>query len=200
MDFTPINRLRLKEAFGDIQKFQTIQRDDDYLIDLFEWTNRGTVYVHDDENKGHSTFVTDTKGLGADKTLKITNSSNKDLFLWHIDGVLYKRDSKCDCAFLTDTNLGFVEFKANAANESQAAIKANYEKASSQILLTFNDIDQRCKKIGIDLCETTVIEAYAVFNRTVPKNNAHQKKISAQFLKDTDKRVPLYFCNQVTKN
>ncbi|MDE7419494.1 MAG: hypothetical protein K2N35_04725 [Muribaculaceae bacterium] len=200
MDCTPINRLRLTDAFQDIQKFQTIQSDDDYLIELFEWTDRGTVYVYDDENKGHSTYVTDTKGLGADKTLQITNPTHKDLFLWHIDGVLYKRDSKCDCAFLTDTDLGFVEFKANAANESQAAIKANYEKASSQLLLTFNDIDQRCKKIGIDMCKVVTVEAYAVFNRTVPKNNAHKKNISRKFLKATNERVLLTFCNQVTIN
>lgn len=155
---------------------------------------RGTVFVHDDPDKGYSTFVNDTKGLGADKTFKINNQLHRDLFLWHIDGVLYKKDSKCDCAFLTDAYIGFVEFKANAANNTDSAIIANYDKAKTQLKLTIKDVEDRCKKAGVDIVDTMEVEAYAVFNRTVPAHNAYQKKLAAQFLLETD-GIPLYFKN-----
>lgn len=194
MDCSPINRLKLKEAFDDNHKFQNVACDSDYLTSLFEWTQRGTVFVYDDMDKGYSTFVNDTKGLGTDKTFKINNQSHKDLFLWHIDGVLYKKDSKCDCAFLTDTYIGFVEFKANAANNTDSAIIANYDKAKTQLKLTIKDVGDRCKKVGVDIVDTMEVEAYAVFNRTVPAHNAYQKKLAAQFLLETE-GIPLYFKN-----
>lgn len=182
MDFSLIHRIKLKEAFADNQKFQLVKSDQDYLSELFEYANRGTVFIYDDANVGHSIILNDTKGVGADKTFRIDNYPHKDIFLWHIDGVLYTKGSKCDCAFITDNRIGFVEFKSNAANNSSGAIENNYEKATTQIGITFKDIQTRCRKEGVDLRNSAKLEAYAVFNRTVPKNNAHQKKLAAQFL------------------
>lgn len=178
MDFSPINRLRLKGAFGDLQKFQELTCDMDFLRELFEWTDRGVIFVHDDDVKGHSVFITDTNGVGADKTFRIGNLQHKDLFLWHIDGVLYSKNSKCDCAFLTGENIGFVEFKSNAVNNTESAIKGNYEKPSSQLKLTIMDVAERCASVGVDIMDALAVEAFAVFNRTVPKHNAYQKKFS----------------------
>lgn len=194
MDFTPIRRLRLKEAFADNQKFQAVVCDQDFLNDLFEWTDRGIIYIHDDPASGHTLFVNDTNRLGADKTFKVINRYHTDLFLWHIDGTLYKKDSKCDCAFLTTYHLGFVEFKANAANNTESAIKENYEKASSQLTLTIKDVADRCRQIGIDLIGSTDVDAYAVFNPTVPRHNAYQKSVAAKFFLKTN-GISLYFKN-----
>lgn len=194
MDFTPIKRLRLKEAFADQKVFQTVVNDGNYLDCLFEWTDRGNVFIIDDANTGHSIFILDTRGLGTDKTFKVINRSHKDLFLWHIDGVLYYADSKCDCAFLTDDYLGFVEFKSNAANHTEASIKGNYDKAKLQLTQTIRDVVDRCNKVGVELQHAVSVEAFAVFNRTVPSHNAYQKKLAAQFLLETD-GVPLYFKN-----
>lgn len=108
--------------------------------------------------------------------------------------MLYKKDSKCDCAFLTDAYIGFVEFKANAANNTDSAIIANYDKAKTQLKLTIKDVEDRCKKAGVDIVDMMEVEAYAVFNRTVPAHNAYQKKLAAQFLLETD-GIPLYFKN-----
>lgn len=191
-DFTPIIRLKLKEAFEDQHIFQEVECDADYLTHLFEWTDRGSIFIHDDKTKGYSTFVTDTKGLGSEKTFRVSNKNHKDLFLWHIDGVLYNKGSKCDCAFLTKGYMGFVEFKSNAANNTEAAIKGNYDKAKSQLWLTIKDVVDRCKKVGIDLMESSTLEAYAVFNRTVPRHNAYQKNLAARFLLETE-GIPLYF-------
>lgn len=195
MDSSVIRGLRLKEAFEDIEKFKAVQSDADFLTELFEWTNRGLVFIHDDEDKGNSVFVTDTKGLGADKIFRIDNVPHKEIFLWHIDGVLYSKGSKCDCAFIAEGHLGFVEFKSNAANNTGEAIQGNYEKASSQLVLTFQDVKARCNNVNVDIMSGNLVEAYAVFNRTVPRNNAHQKKGSAKFFKDND--IPLYFENSV---
>lgn len=195
MDFSLFQGLRLKEVFADNQKFQGVISDEDYLAELFEFSNKGTLFIHDDAIKGYSTFVNDTKGLGADKTFKIDNTTHKDIFLWHIDGVLYKKESKCDCAFLTDSHMRYVEFKSNAANKSEEAIEDNYQNAADQISITHEDIDNRYKTIGLNLKKVLKLEAYAVFNRTVPKNNAHQKKVSAKFFDKNKFR--LYFQNSV---
>lgn len=196
MDCAAIHRLRLKEAFGDMQKFQTVTCDAELLAELFEWTTRGVIFVYDDDEAGHSVFVADTRGLGSDKTFRVLNTDHKDLFLWHIDGVMYRKGSKCDCAFLADRRLGFIEFKSNAANNSDEAIKANYEKATMQMRLTIGDVIDRCRNAGIDVMASTMVEAYAVFNPTVPRHNAYQKKIAARFLMETD-GIPLYFKNSV---
>lgn len=88
--------------------------------------------------------------------------------------------------------MGFMEFKSNAANNTEAAIKDNYDKAKSQLWLTIKDVVDRCKKVEIDLMESSTLEAYAVFNRTVPRHNAYQKNLAARFLLETE-GIPLYF-------
>lgn len=195
MNFSPIKRLRLKTAYQDQQKFSDIACDADYLAELFEWTDRGLIFIHDDSAAGHSRFVADTNGLGADKTLKVENRNHREMFLWHIDGVLYKKDSKCDCALLSDSRLSFIEFKSNAANNTETATKENYKKATSQLKLTLEDVGSRCHNAGVDLKAAALVDAYAVFNRTVPAHSAYQKKLAAQFLKET-KGVSLYFRNK----
>lgn len=192
MDCTPIKRLRLKEAFANQQKFSVVTCDEDYVNELFECTKRGLIYIYDDAEKGHSVFVRNTNGLGTEKTFTAVNPRHTDLFLWHIDGVLYPKNSKCDCAIISDAYMAFVEFKTNAENNTAEAIRENYDKAKNQLLLTFKDVESRCAIAGLDLRKATEIEAFAVFNRTVPRNNAYQKKISAEFLEATE-GIPLYF-------
>lgn len=48
MDFEAINRLRLKEAFGEFELFQQISKDEDWLDKLFECDTRGQLFVYDD--------------------------------------------------------------------------------------------------------------------------------------------------------
>lgn len=196
MDFSVIKRLCLKEAFHDNKKFMAVVSDLDYLDALFEYSNRTQAFIYDDLDTGYSTFVYNTKRLGSDKTFKIKNPHHKDVFLWRIDGVLYSKDSKCDCAFLTENLLGFVEFKSNAANSSEKAINDNYDKARRQLSITYKDIDDRCRKVGINLRKALNLDAYAVFNRTVPGNNAHQKTQIAKFLMEN--KFKLHFEDSAT--
>lgn len=197
MDFKAITQLKLKMAYADMQKFREITEEKDLLHELFECDNRGTLFIHDDASIGYSVFISDTSGIGRDKVFEVHNSDHKDVFLWHIDGVLYSKDSKCDCVVLTNEYIGFVEFKANAANRTLESQKDNYEKASSQLLLTLTDVSERCKSVGIDLRSLVKIEAFAVFNRTVPQSNAHQKKVAADFLLNSE-GIKLHFKNEVS--
>lgn len=196
MDFKAITQLKLKYAFSDMPAFQQLNVDGDYLNELFECDSRGTLFVHDDAATGHSIFVPDTSGIGIDKVFVVKNINRIDVYLWHIDGVLFQKDSKCDCAVLTDKNLAFVEFKANAGNKSDQTIKGNYEKASGQLLLTLDEVSTKCKSVGVDLRRLVQVGAYAVFNRTVPKNSAYQKKVAAKFLLDS-RGTKLHFKNNI---
>ncbi|WP_455625878.1 hypothetical protein [Parabacteroides sp.] len=151
--------------------------------------------MYDDRDVGHSIFVEDTNGIGRDRVFVVCNKDHKDVFLWHIDGVLFQKDSKCDCAVLTDDSIDFVEFKTFASNMTMNAIEDNYKKASSQLLLTLKEVSEKCKSVGVDLRTVVKVNAFAVFNRTVPRNSASQKKMAAKFLLDSE-GVKLYFKNE----
>lgn len=194
MDFEPIKRLRLKEAYGDFEVFQRISNDEDWLNVLFECETRGLLFVYDDASVGHVVYVNDTKGLGRDKVFELENKSRKEVFLWHIDGVLYQKTSKCDCAVITKDELEFIEFKTNASNSSTDAIDENYHKAGEQLRTIVMDVKGRCAKLGIELTSIIPVEAHAVFNPTVPADNAMQKNICAKFILRTG--VKLNFDNK----
>lgn len=182
MDFEAINHLRLKEAFGEFKLFQCISDDEDWLNILFECDSRGQLFVYDDTDVGHVVYVDDTKGLGRDKVFGLVNKKHKDVFLWHIDGIIYEKTSKCDCAVITTDEMEFIEFKTNASNTSQEAIFDNYHKASEQLQKIVKDVKERCSKVGVKLTSIISVEAHAVFNPTVPSDNAMKKNISAKFL------------------
>lgn len=182
MNFEAINRLRLKEGFGEYDLFQRISKDEDWLDKLFECDNRGQLFVYDDADAGHVVYINDTKGLGRDKVYGLLNKNHKDVFLWHIDGVIYEKTSKCDCAVITTDEMDFIEFKTNASNSTQEAIFDNYHKASEQLQKIVTDVKDRCSKVGVKLTSAIPVEAHAVFNPTVPSDNAMKKNISAKFL------------------
>lgn len=193
MNFEVINRLRLKEAFGEFDLFQHISKDEEWLDILFECDTRGQLFVYDDADVGHVVYVNDTKGLGRDKVFGLVNKTHKDVFLWHIDGVIYEKTSKCDCAVITSDEMEFIEFKTNASNNSDEAIFDNYHKASDQLQIIVKDVKERCSKVGVKLTSVIPVEAHAVFNPTVPADNAMKKNISAKFLVRTG--VKLRFDN-----
>ena len=193
MNFEVINRLRMKEAFGEFDLFQHISKDEEWLDILFECDNRGQLFVYDDADVGHVVYVNDTKGLGRDKVFGLVNKTHKDVFLWHIDGVIYEKTSKCDCAVITSDEMEFIEFKTNASNNSDEAIFDNYHKASDQLQKIVKDVKERCSKVGVKLTSVIPVEAHAVFNPTVPADIAMKKNISAKFLVRTG--VKLRFDN-----
>lgn len=87
-DFTPLHTLKLKQAFHDHVEFKKVVQDEDLLKTLFDVTTRGQIFVMDDTEIGSSNFVLDSKGIGADRIIKVLNSKHEELFLWRIDGVM----------------------------------------------------------------------------------------------------------------
>lgn len=194
MDCEAIDRLHLKEAFGEFEVFHRISKDEDWLDVLFECDTRGQLFVYDDADVGHVVYVNDTKGLGRDKVFELVNDSHKEVFLWHIDGVVYKKSSKCDCAVITSDEMEFIEFKTEASNKTAEAIEENYNRASEQLQRIVLDVKARCAKVGVELTSVVPIEAHAVFNPTVPSDSAMKKNISVKFLFKTG--VKLSFDNK----
>ena len=199
MDFFALNNLHVEHVFigqSIDALLAQIQCERDYLIALFEGTTRQTIWITDDEEQGHSVFVTDTNGVNKNKLLEVTNRNAKSLFLWHIDGVMFERFSKCDCALLHDKLMHLIEFKVNAKNASDSSIEANYEKASEQLALTFEMFKELYANHGYDIWSIfDDIDAKIVFDKMVPQENAYQKKVSAAFVKRT--KIDLSFGNEL---
>ena len=190
MDYSLFDDLHFKEVFigvGIDQLINEIQRVEDYTVALFEASEGHIIWITDDEKAGRSVFVTDTNGVNKDKLLKISNKERKSLFLWHIDGVMFERYSKCDCALLHDKLMHLIEFKANAKNATDNSIQANYEKAKNQITLTFKTFKDLYSKKGFDLWDIfSDIDAMIVFNKTVPQDLAYQKSLQKQVSDEID--------------
>ena len=188
-DLSVLNNLSLKTVFigqGIDSLLAQINSEQDYLVALFETETRGTIWITDDASAGHSIFVTDTHGVNKDKLLKVLNPNIKTLFLWHIDGVMFAKYSKCDCALLHDRLMHLVEFKANAKNATGDSIQANYEKASEQLALTFEKFEELYNNHGQNIFDIfDDIDAMIVFDKTVPQDDAYQKNIISKFAQRT---------------
>lgn len=199
MDYSLFDDLYFKEVFvgvGIDELIDAIKKTKDYLVALFEGSDGHIIWITDDEEKKHSVFVTDTNGVNKDKLLQINNPNRRSLFLWHIDGVLFERYSKCDCALLHNRLMHMIEFKANAKNASDDSIQANYEKATNQITLTFKAFKDLYAKKGLDLWDIFEdIDAKIVFSKTVPQDLAYQKSLQKKVAKDID--VLLTFGNEI---
>lgn len=164
--------------------------------DLFENSTRSQLFVCDNAEKGYSCFVVDTKGLGSNKTLIIQNPNHKDVTLVRIDGVLFERMSRCDCAVMFENEFDFVELKTNAANKTEESMEAQYDKSVGQLKITIKEFESRFMAANISfkgLFDT--VRAYSVFNPSVPSNNATQKKYSSQFAKEL--KIILQFTNRI---
>ena len=197
MDYSLFDDLHFEKVFigvGIDQLLDEIQNVEDYTVALFEASEGHIIWITDDEEAGHSVFVTDTNGVNKDKLLRVNNKERKSLFLWHIDGVMFERYSKCDCALLHDRLMHMIEFKANAKNATDNSIQANYEKAKNQITLTFKTFRDLYADKGFDLWDVfSDIDAKIVFDKTVPQDLAYQKSLQKQVADEID--VALTFGN-----
>ena len=190
VDFSIIQELSLKKAFNEEEKIRIIDSDEDYLNELFEHSQKSQLFIYDDEDAGYSRFVSDTNGLGRDKTISIDNSNHRDVFLMRIDGMLFSGMSKCDCALLSEKEMFFIELKTNAANKTDISREDRYEKCISQLKQTIKKFDDHYRAINEDFRKKKKrFVALAVFNPTVPRNNASEKALCASFLKEIKMRL-----------
>lgn len=170
--------------------------DDDRLQILFSETTRAQVWVTDDDQTGYSIFVFDTHGVNKDKLLYVTNPASHAIFLWAIDGKMFKKLSKCDCALISNRIMHLVEFKANVASDNLQTIDEHYDKASEQLSLTLKYITEAYSKLDIDMYDVFLdIDAHIVFDRQIPQDNAYQKSVSRRF--NRDNQIALIFGNDI---
>lgn len=198
--FQELKDLRLDELLRLPQFLEVFPEgltDDERIQFLFQETTHAHVWVTDDDLSGYSIFVFDTNGVNKDKLLYVTNPAAHAVFLWAIDGKMFKKLSKCDCAIISDNILHLVEFKANVESENLQTIREHYDKASNQLSLTLQYLSEACEKIGGNIFETFKdIDAQIVFDRQIPQDNAYQKSLSSKFNKAN--HIVLTFGNNLT--
>lgn len=194
-----LKNLRLDELLKAPQflgLFPEGSSDDDRLQFLFSETTHANVWVTDDDQVGYSIFVFDTNGVNKDKLLFVINPQSYTIFLWPIDGKMFKKLSKCDCALISDDKLHLVEFKANVVSTNLQTIGEHYDKASEQLSLTLQYLTETFGNLGVDIFDVfNDIDAQIVFDRQIPQDNAYQKKVSSKFNKDN--LVVLTFGNEL---
>lgn len=176
--------------------FPNGESDEERIKKFFSETTHSQVWVTDDDSVGYCVFVYDTKGVNKDKLLVVTNNDSKSLFLWSIDGKMFTKLSKCDCALISDLKLHLVEFKANVVSENLDSIGTHYDKASNQLSLTFEYIKEAYTNLKEDLFDVfSDVDAQIVFDKQIPQNSAYQKSVIAKFLKKND--ITLSFGNEL---
>ena len=185
---------KIYEAFKNEKALKNISRDDS-LNKLFEFSAKANAFIYDDDALGYSHFVSDTKGLGVDKTFIVENKNHQRLFFMKIDGVLFSKKSKCDCALLFGKEIDFIEFKTNAVNKTDDTREAHYAKIYNQLKITIDTFEKSYHTVGMIFREVfPKIQAYGVFNPTVPHNPSTEKFLSAKFALET--KVKLHFTNK----
>lgn len=156
-----------------------------------------SAHIVDIEGKGMSYFVTDEIGKEEDATEKyfeVLNESNKDFALLQIDNGIIKtcETKKCDCAIADDTNLCFIEFKANAISTNTNQVRKNYRKAMQQLGTTISIFKSGLSSLGKDLDSLRELEAYVCFRRGYPRVTSSEINYQVEFSKNND-GCPLYF-------
>ena len=154
-------------------------------------------HIVDIEGIGMSYFVTDEIGKEEDATEKyfeVLNESNKDFALLQIDNGIIKtcETKKCDCAIADDTNLCFIEFKANAISTNTNQVRKNYRKAMQQLGTTISIFKSGLSSLGKDLDSLRELEAYVCFRRGYPRVTSSEINYQVEFSKNND-GCPLYF-------
>lgn len=197
--FNELSKSKLLEVLhsNDFQHlFAGNKSDEEVFSLLFESTTNGRVWITDDEEKHTCVYVFDTKGVNKDKLLAVSNPLTKVLYLWHIDGVMFSRLSKCDCALIHEDSLHLIEFKANAVTKNPTSLREHYDKATSQLQQTLHYLLELYHSFGYNLFkEFSEVDALIVFDRKIPQDSAYQKNISAKFLQET--RTLLKFGNEI---
>ena len=154
-------------------------------------------HIVDIEGIGISYFVTDEIGQEEDaseKYFEVLNESKKDFALLQIDNGIIKtcETQKCDCAIVDDSDLCFIEFKANATSTNTKQVKRNYCKAMKQLGTTISIFKSGVSSLGKDLDSLRKLEAYVCFRHGYPRVTSSEINYQVDFAKNNN-GCPLYF-------
>lgn len=198
MDTSRLDNLHVQKVFagaGIGSIVDTTSTTEEFYDALFDEKQRHLIWVADDDTLKYCVFVTETANCDTNKLLKVTNTSQSPLYLWRIDGKMFPKYSKCDCALFMEDKFLFVEFKANALSQNSDTQETTCEKACKQLQITFEQFCQLYETAGIPFQELFPdIKAMVVQNRTIPKGTAFQKNLSSTFLRKN--KVILEFGNE----
>lgn len=159
-------------------------------------TSNKDEHVVDLEVQKKSVFVTPAIGQleeRAGKYFEVNNPVNKDFSLLQIDHGLINTTAtkKCDCAVVDDKICAFIEFKTNATSMKTSTIKANYNKALSQLSITIDIFRKGLIASGKNLDVLRNVEAYVCFKKGYPRRTASEGTFRVKFAKQN--RCALYF-------
>lgn len=190
MDFSNLKFLHLHQVFAGtgIESIEcSTNTEEEFYEALFEETLRNVVWVTDDAVLRYCVFVTETSSCDTNKLLKVvkSKSSQLPLYLWRIDGKMFPKYSKCDCALFQKDKFLFVEFKANAVSKNTNSQETTCEKACEQLQVTFKQFCELYDASGRSFRDMFPnIKALIVLNRTIPRGTAYQKNLQSLFLRN----------------
>ena len=183
-----LNNLLLNEVFA------TYCKD----VDEYIQSSNNDEHIVDSETEKISGFVTDSFGHIEDasgKYFSVKNPTKLPYVLLQIDNGIIKSSKikKCDCAIANDTQLCFIEFKANAYSSNENTIQGNYQKAIKQLTTTIGLFERLYDAKRVDkLKKRKNVEAFICFRQGYPKTTSSQMNYQVAFA-STNNGIPLSF-------
>ncbi len=167
----------------------------------FKKSTDSSRFVYDDNELGYTDW-TDNEPEFAPKSFHITNPNGTEIILLPLDnriitGKNVREGGVCDGALLTEKELSFLEFKADAESDSFLTILDWSNKAIKQLWHTYDGIIKpNCEKQNIDISTMVEIDFHVVFSKDLNVTNAtsHQQALATDFLEKH--KLPLYIDNE----
>ena len=166
-------------------------------VDTYLQQSHGNEHIVDSEALKISGFVSPTFGQPEELALKyfeVQNPNSRDFSLLQIDnGAISSEVStkRCDCAVITDKELSFIEFKANALSSNTKTIKSNYKSAMKQLRITIDIFRTGIAAFGGSINALRTVDAFVCFRRGYPRVTTSEMTYRANFAAQT--HIPLSF-------
>lgn len=168
-----IDKLKMDEAFASnihspFNECWTIRMDKELM-------------VVDDDTLKYSHFSNDINE--EQKALMVINNNYKVIILLSIDNKLISglEGGIADCAIFDDEQFRFVEFKTNALGNSEKAVRDTFDKATSQLIATYQLFTNRLDDVGIQFNDAVTISCHIVVSHSFPKSKAVKQEYQLAF-------------------
>lgn len=117
------------------------------------------------------------------KALMVINNNYKVIILLSIDNKLISglEGGIADCAIFDDEQFRFVEFKTNALGNSEKAVRDTFDKATSQLVATYQLFTDRLNEVDIQFSDAVTISCHIVVSHSFPKSKAVKQEYQLAF-------------------
>ena len=168
-----IDKLKMDEAFASnthspFNECWTVRMDKELMV------------VDDDVLK-YSQFSNNINE--EQKALMVINNNNKEIVLLSIDNKLIAGHigGIADCALFDDEQFRFIEFKTNALGNSEKAVRDTFDKATSQLIATYQLFTDRLNEVDIQFNDAVAISCHIVVSHSFPKSKAVKQEYQLAF-------------------